>query len=189
MKQAGLKEKSPFVFSRGIIIVIILIPVSLSFILGYFVGKSTMKENSGVKQSQEIQNSTSQPVETQSPEPIQSQVSESEAGKDIQSAESPKKAVREAQQVQKPSATFYTVQVGAFKNAADADALKKKLEKKGYKISMTISESKKEGALYKVWVGKFRTREEAEALSMKIKKTESLQAFVTVKKEDNIRQP
>jgi cell division septation protein DedD len=88
-----------------------------------------------------------------------------------------------------PSVTLYTVQVGAFKNASDADALKKKLEKKGYKTSMAPSESKKEGALYKVWVGKFSTRKDAETLSMKIKKTESLQAFVTVKKEESVRRP
>jgi hypothetical protein len=38
-------------------------------------------------------------------------------------------------------------------------------------------------------VGKFRKREEAEALSAKIKKTEGLQAFVTVKREEDTRQP
>jgi cell division septation protein DedD len=189
MKPAGLKEQSSFVFGRGIIIVAILIPVSLSFILGYFVGKSTVKENPEMKQSQEMQSNTIQPIEIQSPEPRQSKVSESVAGKDIQPAESQSKAVRESQQIQTPAATLYTVQVGAFKNAADADALKKKLEKKGYKISMALSESKKEGALYKVWVGKFSTRKDAETLSMKIKKTESLQAFVTVKKEESTRQP
>lgn len=189
MKKAGLKERSPFIFGRGIFIVVILIPVSLSFILGYFVGKSTLKENPELKQFQEIQSNTVQPVETQSQEATQSQISEPSAAKDLQPAESQSKAARESPTNQKPTPTLYTVQVGAFKNAADADALKKKLEKKGYKTSMALSESKKEGALYKVWVGKFSTRKDAEALSMKIKKNESLQAFVTVKKEDSIRQP
>src|SRR4030043_419897 len=148
MKKAGLKERSPFIFGRGIFIVVILIPVSLSFILGYFVGKSTLKENPELKQLQEIQSNTVQPVETQSQEATQSQISEPSAAKDLQPAESQSKAVRESPTNQKPTPTLYTVQVGAFKNAADA-----------------------------------------EALSMKIKKTESLQAFVTVKKEDSIRQP
>jgi cell division septation protein DedD len=189
MKKAGLKEKSPFVFGRGFFIIVILIPVSLSFILGYFVGKSTVKENPEVKQFQEVQNNTIHPLETQSPEPNQSQVSEPVAGKGVQPAESQSKTVRESQRSKMPSVTLYTVQVGAFKNASDADALKKKLEKKGYKTSMAPSESKKEGALYKVWVGKFSTRKDAETLSMKIKKTESLQAFVTVKKEESVRRP
>ena len=189
MKQAGLKEKSPFVFGRGILIAAILIPASLSFILGYFVGKSTTKENPEVKQFQETQSNIIQPVETQSQQQGRSQVSEPAVGKDLQPAEPKSGAATEPQQVPKPTVTLYTVQVGAFKNAADADTLKKKLEKKGYKTSMALSESKKEGGLYKIWVGKFSNRGEAEALSVKIKKTEGLQAFVTVKKEESIRQP
>jgi cell division septation protein DedD len=188
MKKGGLKETLPFVFGRGIIIVAILIPATLSFILGYFVGKSTVKENHEMKQLQEIQSNAAQPVETQSQQQAQSQVSEPLTGQDIQPAES-HKAAKDSQQAQKPASVLYTVQVGAFKNATDADALKKKLEKKGYKTSMELSESKKEGALYKVWVGKFSTRKDAESLSMKIKKTESLQAFVTVKKEESVRRP
>jgi cell division septation protein DedD len=188
MKKGGLKEKSPFVFGRGIIIVAILIPAALSFILGYFVGKSVTKESPEMKQLQAIQSNTVQPLETQPQQQARSQVSEPSAGKDIQPAES-RKAAKESQDAQKPAATLYTVQVGAFKNEADADALKKKLEKKGYRASMALSESKKAGGLYKVWVGKLSTRKEAEALSLKIKKTEGLQAFVTVKKEESIRQP
>jgi cell division septation protein DedD len=189
MKKGGLKEKSPLVFGRGIIIVAILIPATLSFILGYFVGKSITKESPEMKQFQEIQSNTIQPLETQSQQQSQSQVSEPAAGKELQPTESQSKTAKESQKAQKPTATLYTVQVGAFTNVADADALKKKLEKKGYRTSMALSESKKAGGLYKVWVGKFSTRKNAEALSMKIKKTEGLQAFVTVKKEESIRQP
>ncbi len=188
MKKGNLKETLPFAFGRGVIIVAIIIPATLSFILGYFVGKSTTQENHEMKQLQEIQSNTVQPKETQSQQQAQSQVSEPSAGQDIQPAES-HKAAKDSQQAQKPIAILYTVQVGAFKNAADADAIKKKLEKKGYKTYMTLSESKKEGGLYKIWVGKFSTRKQAEALSIKIKKTEGLQAFVTVKKEESIRQP
>jgi cell division septation protein DedD len=103
--------------------------------------------------------------------------------------DSEEKTTKEPLKDQKPTAILYTVQVGAFKNDSEADALKKKLEKKGYKTSMALSESKKEGGLYKIWVGKFRKREEAEALSARIKKNEGLQAFVTVKREEDTRQP
>ena len=188
MKKGGLVEGLPFVFSRGIIIAAIIIPASLSFLLGYFVGKSTTKENSEMRQFQG-QNKPIQPIEPQSQQQVQSRPSEPTAGTGLQKTESQDESMKESQQTQEQTVTLYTVQVGAFKNAADAEAVKKKLEKKGYKTSTALSESKKEGDLYKVWVGRFTTRNEADALSAKIKKTEGLQAFVTMKKEEGIRQP
>ena len=185
MKKGGLKEKFPFVFGRGIIIMAILIPASLSFLLGYFVGKSTTKESSERRQFQS-QNKLTQPVESQSKQ-AQSQTSEPTADTGHQTAESQDESTKESQQTQEQTTTMYTVQVGAFKNAADAEAVKTKLEKNGYKTSMAISESKKEGSLYKVWVGRFTTRNEADALSVKIRRTEGFQAFVTVKKEESPR--
>lgn len=189
MKKVGLTEKSSLIFGRGIIIVAILIPAALSFILGYFVGKSTIRENPEMKQFQESQSNIIQSVETQPQQQVQSQVSEPTVGTRLQTTDSEKKTTKEPPKDQKPATILYTVQVGAFKNAADADALKKKLEKKGYRTSMALSESKKEGGLYKIWVGQFSKREEAEKLSTKIKKTEGLQAFVTVKREESTRQP
>jgi cell division septation protein DedD len=189
MKKAGLTEKSSLMFGRGIIIIAILIPASLSFILGYFVGKSSTRENPEMKKFQEGRSNIVQSVEMQSQQQVQSQVSEPAGGTRLQRMDSEKKATKEPLKDQKPTTILYTVQVGAFKNDSEADTLKKKLEKKGYKTSMALSESKKEGGLYKIWVGKFRKREEAEALSAKIKKNEGLQAFVTVKREEDTRQP
>jgi cell division septation protein DedD len=184
MKKVGLTEKSSLIFGRGIIIMAILIPASLSFILGYFVGKSSTRGNPEMKQLQEGQSNIIKSVEMQPQQQVQSADDTR-----LQTMNSEKNAAKEPPKDQKPTAILYTVQVGAFKNAAEADALKKKLEKKGYKTSTALSESKKEGGLYKIWVGKFRKREEAETLSAKIKKTEGLQAFVTVKREEDTRQP
>jgi cell division septation protein DedD len=184
MKKAGLTERSSLIFGRGIIIVAILIPASLSFILGYFVGKISTRENPEMKKVQESKSNIIQSVEMQPQQEVQS------AGDTrLKTMDSEKNAAKEPPKDQKSTAILYTVQVGAFKNAAEADVLKKKLEKKGYKTSMALSEAKKGGGLYKIWVGKFRKREEAEALSAKIKKTEGLQAFVTVKREEDTRQP
>ncbi len=188
MKKVISKEKSSFVLGRGIIIIVILIPASLSFILGYLVGKNITQETPEMKQYQDLQANTMQPVKAHSQQQVQPQTSESSANRGLQFMGPQTKAIKESQS-QKPTPTVYTVQVGAFKNVVDADALKKRFEKKGYKTTMALSKSKKEGELYKIWVGKFSNRKDAEDLSSKIKKTEGLQAFVAVKKEENIRQP
>ena len=74
----------------------------------------------------------------------------------------------------------YTVQVGAFKSRREADALKTDLEGKGLK-AWRQKVGQKDRPLYKVMVGEFREKKEAEVLALKLKKTEGLQAFVTVK--------
>lgn len=75
----------------------------------------------------------------------------------------------------------YTVQIGAFKSKAEADSLKAKFSKKGYKASILAVKSKKHEKLYKVMLGEFGNRKEAELLSVKIKKAEGLRTFVTLK--------
>jgi cell division septation protein DedD len=191
MKKVSLKEKSPaFFIGRGLIIIAILIPSLLSFILGYFVGKITTKENPEIKQLQEsMRNNTIQPLEIQSQQQVQPQTSDPSPGTELQTTESRKEVTQEPQQTQNQTKIIYTVQVGAFKDASDADTLAERLENKGYKTYTALSESRREGGLYKVWIGKFNTRKEAEIQSVKIKKAEGLHAFVTVQKEESIRQP
>ena len=83
----------------------------------------------------------------------------------------------------------YTVQAGAFKNSDEADALKTKMSKKGYKSYITTAKTKKQETLHKVMVGEFKTRKEAEVLSIKLKNSEGLRTFVTfVMQEGAIRQ-
>src|SRR4030043_76893 len=54
MKQVDLKEKSStFVIGRSLIIAVILFTSSISFIFGYFIGKSTPKEDSAIRPLQE----------------------------------------------------------------------------------------------------------------------------------------
>lgn len=75
----------------------------------------------------------------------------------------------------------YTVQAGAFKNVSDAESLKAKLDKKGYKTAITVIETKKHEKLYKVHVGEFNRKKEADLLAVKLKKGEGLKPFVTFK--------
>jgi len=76
----------------------------------------------------------------------------------------------------------YTVQVGAFRDKKEAEALKTKLEKKGYNVYMVKEkERNKKGSLYKVRIGEFETRREAEITAIKINKAEGLHAFAVKK--------
>ncbi len=192
MKRTDFKGKSsPFIIGKGLIIIAILIPSSIAFILGYFVGRNTAKENVEIRQLQANpmeKEASSSGAQSQQQVQSQSPTNPSDAG--LQATGSEGEAIRDTQRSQKQARIIYTVQVGAFKNASEADTLKDKLGKKGYKMHITTSESKREGVLYKLWIGEFSTRGEAEALSRKIKKAEGLQTFVTFKEQEEIiRQP
>lgn len=73
---------------------------------------------------------------------------------------------------------IYFVQAGAFSNRNKADALKRKLDTKGYKTTIRKETSKKRKILYKVLAGEFKRKDEAEIVALKLKKTEGLKASV-----------
>jgi cell division septation protein DedD len=75
----------------------------------------------------------------------------------------------------------YTVQLGALRKVSEAQKLRVKFEKKGYKTFLTITGNSKHEKIYKVRVGEFRGKKEAEILALKLRKTEGLKAFVTLK--------
>jgi len=191
MKKTDLKEKSSaFVIGRGLIITVILFTSSISFIIGYFVGRSTPKEGSTIRSLQEDPKDMSDQsldVTSQQKDQPEDIVPSKEERTQKTTGEINTEAVKNTQQTQKLTKIMYTVQVGAFKDAPDAESLKVKLDKKGFKAFVLPTESNRGGKLYKVWVGEFATKKEAEILSLKIKKTEGLQAFVTFKKEEIIR--
>lgn len=208
MKRTDLKENSSVLFiGRGFIIIAIFITSSLSFTLGYFVGKSVRPPVANQSSAITQQNSTEQknPVMykkeavNQQPEQIQEhretqetqQTVEIPKTQEIQQTQETQssKETRRTEETQKtketketPKARKYTVQAGAFKGVSDANALKARLDKKGYKTYITL-ETKNHKKLYKVRIGDFATRKEAEILSIKIKKSEGLNTFVTFKTE------
>lgn len=102
----------------------------------------------------------------------------------IREKEEAKKEIEELQQHKNPSGAVYTVQVGAFKNYSNADALKARLIKRGYNAYVTFEGSESKERIFKlckVWIGEFKDMEKAERVSIEIKKAEGLQAFVTSK--------
>lgn len=107
---------------------------------------------------------------------------QAQATKPVQVSPEKKDAKTQQDKLKSPKTTAtrkYTVQVGAFKNAEEADALKTKLSKKGYKVFVTAAKTKKQEILHKVMVGEYKTRKEAEVLSVKLKNSEGLRTFVT----------
>lgn len=200
MKRTDLKENSSVLFiGRGFIIIAIFITSSLSFTLGYFVGKSVRppvvnqtsvfpaQESAEQKNIESAGTVLQQPQQTQKiqpPEEIQgkeSQVQQNNQTKETIMTQKTKEA-KKTQTTQKIQPRKYTVQACAFKNVSDANALKARLDKKGYKTYITL-ETKNHKKLYKVRMGDFATRKEAEILSIKIKKSEGLNTFVTFKTE------
>ena len=225
MKQADLKEKSSvFFIGKGIIVLVLTVIASLSFLLGFFVGKisrppemnqpSAITDHGNAEESNPV--STEQKTLPQQAEEMQASydAGQRDATKTIQTVaemqgapqpqapqqtnEPQKSGVNSqagknqgsnaASETKKTGETHvsdkmkkYTVQVGAFRDASDADALRSKLEKKGYKTFLIELKAKNIEPLYKVAVGAFNDRNEAELLAVKMKKSEGLKTFVTLR--------
>ena len=207
MKRTRERESaSVFFISKWIIIVAIVIVSSLSFILGYYVGKRALPSDQNLlsivpAENNVVQNDnepTGESVEPQDQEQTQEVVSPEEPQDKLTTSQTNQAAGAKSDQgKQKPQSPLtktsnitYTVQTGAFNSESDANTLKEKLDKKGYTAYIIQSETKKHDSLYKVMIGEFRTRKEAEVLSIKIKKAEGLQTFVTFRtQEDVLRSP
>ncbi|MBA4371246.1 MAG: hypothetical protein C0402_00110 [Thermodesulfovibrio sp.] len=74
--------------------------------------------------------------------------------------------------------SLYSVQLGAFRNKAEATKFRAKYSKKGYKIYMDTVKTDNKVTTYKLRTGEFREKKDAEVLAVKLKKTESLKTFV-----------
>jgi len=105
----------------------------------------------------------------------EAEVAKSATGKSTQDIEPPATA--------ETKSAIYTVQIGAFKNIAEAKQLKAKFDRKGYKSFISTGKNKKAEKVFKVKTGEFREKKEAELLALKLKKTEALQTYVTLKTE------
>jgi cell division septation protein DedD len=199
-------RSSTHILGKEFIIVIVVIASALSFTLGYFVGKSDVENNTvalapiseltPIPQEEELPPVTSVPTEETSALYDPEHEGARDAGQSSQKitdiAEEPKdpvsekkpvsaKVPRSAKNKKGKHDLVYTVQLAAFKNAADADNFKEKYIKKGYDTYISITRNKADDTIYKIRAGKFRLRKDAEFLALKIKKAEGLNPFVTFK--------
>jgi len=207
---AAMAHKQSVLFlGKGSIIFSIILITSLSFTLGYFVGKKMNEgfekksvqfpygEDPEYKESS-LKNrfndpeahdniSLSHPFPDTEP-PQQTATHQNQKVQKITKKQQPERMEehvpvngQEATTKQGASSNSirYTIQVGAFRNAEDADTLKEQLNKKGYNAYISLSETKNHEKIHKVRVGEFSTRKQAEILALKIKKAETLNTFVT----------
>jgi cell division septation protein DedD len=209
LKRTRARDSSSIFFiSKWVIIVAIVIVSSLSFTLGYYVGKrdhppnnnqsfilptdNSMVENDTVPADEDVAPpDLEQTHDVRSPEAPQPSQEPLNTHQTNQITEAKGNQVSQQREKTQPPRTktaniTYTVQTGAFKSAREASTLKEKLDKKGYTAYIIQSETKKHERLYKVMIGEFRTRKEAEVLSLKIKKAEGLQAFVTFRTQEDL---
>jgi cell division septation protein DedD len=201
MRHNNIGEKSSlYILGKEFVIVIVVIFSALSFTLGYFVGKSGSdirqksvvqhKETAPVPQSEKTstvqiekraESSREDVVMIDQQEPLLP--AEAEVTESRESLVSEKESSVSAANTEKGRDIVYTVQLGAFKSAADAENFKSKYNQKGYTTYITIAKNNKNENIYKVRMGRFKTKEEAESFSEKLKKTESLTTFVTFKSD------
>lgn len=211
MKRVRARDSSSvFYISKWVIIVVIVIVSSLSFTLGYYVGKKYHPSDNN--QASIVPKNMNSLLNDKEPHDQEIAVNDQAEKQDMRSytatqpphvsqhtTEAKQTAVAKhnqnphgMQKTQPPrkvtTKITYTVQAGAFKSSHEAGILKERLAKKGYTAYIIQSETKTHEKLYKVMIGKFPTRKQAEVLSLKIKKAEGLQTFVTFRtKEDVLR--
>jgi cell division septation protein DedD len=207
MKRSDFKAKHmPHSSGKGVLIVLVVVASSASFLLGYFVGRSIPGAEKPVKSVVAVQSHPSAqavretvPPETEvlppsvpAPGPASPAGDRRETDKVVSDGELQKTATTSKgtvtqtsgtpgstkdESVQKPEAAMYAVQVGAFKKKVEAEALGERIKKKGYRAIIKPVKSPK-GTLYKVMSGRFKSRKEAELLAVKLSKAIGKQAFV-----------
>lgn len=181
---------------KTIVIVIVIVTCTVSFALGYFVGKTDVKDRPEKYQivAASSKEEILKPMQAQQQAPNEQTnpstalpVAKSEKPPEIQQPDPDKdkknKPAATVKQEKKDSSTeesafSYAVQVGAFKNQKDAEILKKKLEKKGHKPYIKKITGAKNIKLYKVRTGSFASKEEAGTLLARLKK-EGFKPFIT----------
>jgi cell division septation protein DedD len=189
---------------KEFLIVIVVVFSSLSFTLGYFVGKSNKEVSSAptlppaetASPQKSAETGYTQPL-TEAPVQAEHSVTTGSVSNDAPAAALPDKPVSgpdnsEKEAAAKPSSSqgnlqksriSYTVQRGALSNERDAEDFRVKYEKKGYKAYVVPARNKRGETIYKIRIGEFNSRKSAELLSVRLRKTEGLNTFVTFKDE------
>jgi cell division septation protein DedD len=174
------KQRDLSLDGRGIAIAITAVVSGACFALGFFVGQATTR------------NSAPEMINIAPATPSEAASKEIPAGSEPPGAVEPwpadvsrpplrsekKPAPEAAPRTAVKSRGVYSVQIAAFENRKDAEAMQRKYKLKGYTsyIYKTRTEQK---TMYKVRVGKFKNREYAESLALKLKDDEGVTTFVT----------
>ena len=170
--------------ARTVALAILVLAASVSFALGFFVGRSQAPVRTVVK---EVRVPVSQPDPAPKPK---LEVAKAAPKPPVEVRTAPKssppkrikkktKPVKETAPVKKPSGQErYSVQVGAFETLIDAERLRKKFEAKGYDSFVMRFAEPGQRAVFKVRLGEFTDSDAARLLSVKLKSIEGISAFV-----------
>lgn len=175
-------SREGFFGGRGLLIVLAMFVAGGSFALGFFVGKATDSANiakevvSGPSAAEPVllphlppKPRTTEDAKTKEALPAVEGVREV--------AKPPKEALPRKPKESAETKAAFSVQTGAFKSAEEADALKKRLEAKGFEVY--ILSRGQESPLYKVRVGRYEGRKEAEETALRLRESEGINAFVS----------
>ena len=159
-----LKRKELLAVLAGLIVTYVMV-----FILGYTLGKESspvvpveqpvvQEETAPPPQIPPAPQVPEQPVaKTQKASPAPAPEAPSENQTPSQKAQaSVEIPIKPVKRMEAKEPFRYFVQAGAFSKKSSAEALKKRLQSKGYKVQI-----RKIGGLYKVLIGPFMTQEEA----------------------------
>lgn len=102
----------------------------------------------------------------------------------VQKPAPPKRPAPRKQAEQSPATApvnsgAFSVQIGAFKSLSDAQILKLRFAKKGYKASVYKDDSAGGSASFKVRIGVYARRDKAALMADKLQSQEGISAFVT----------
>jgi cell division protein FtsN len=78
-----------------------------------------------------------------------------------------------------PDASFYSVQVGSFRRANDAQRLQQRLAQKGYAARLLSITLPGNGLWHRVRVGTFSDRVEADRMAQRLRSQENMTVLVT----------
>jgi DNA-binding response OmpR family regulator len=76
-----------------------------------------------------------------------------------------------------PGKVIYSVQIGAFKNTANAEALAKQYKEKGYE-AFVLKGLKDKEPIYRVLIGKFANKKDADKMALDIRSKEKIKAII-----------
>lgn len=173
-------------------LVILVLATSVSFGLGFFVGRSAVPVNTVIKEIKAPVINTRAP-QMQSVKPAQKPIVEVAIIKadtlEVKTALKPSpprriKSVRaikvEPVKVKTVSSgqIRYSVQVGAFVTLKDAERIRKDFKARGYEAYVLRVGDTGEKAVFKVRLGEFIESDSARLLALKLKSIEGLSAFV-----------
>lgn len=206
------KVPSGLFSGRVILIALLVVLSSTTFILGYFVGKMAREDKSAslntITQNIDVKKEAETSPQTDITEKQLSEIMEGRENSDtVNTGEAdeltpvtPKKEPVETKDVtintppketknvaskstsQKRIDYSYTIQAGAFNSLSQAKHLEKKIAKSGYPVQI-VKARNKEKTLYKVRVGRYKSRKEAEISAIKLTKNLGIKTFVLKEKK------